>query len=199
VVVADDHEFVRAAIVAQLEGAGWMRCVGEAGSGAGAIELVERLRPPIALVDVGLPDTSGFEVARAVARGDAATRVILVSARISVELVERGFDAGAWGYLSKVSSVDLLDDAVRAVLDGVRFVDPEARTRIAPSIAGVLDDTELRVLEHMVTGHADEAIATRLRITVDEVAVVVGSMLAKLDCASRSAAIDRAIRQGLAE
>ncbi len=199
VVVADDHELVRAALVTHLHGTGWLRCVGEAGAGAEAISLVATLRPAIALVDLGLPDMTGFDVARAIAIEAPETRVLLVSSRISVELVHSGFDAGAWGYLSKVSSVELLSDAVRSVMDGVRYVDPEAGALLAPAVSGLLADDEIRVLEHMVAGRDDAAIASRLRVSVDEVAAAVASLLDKLECSSRAAAIDRAIRQGLAE
>ena len=199
VVVADDHELVRAAIIAHVEATGRIRCVGEAGVGEAAVALVERLQPAIALVDVGLPDIDGFEVARRIVASGSPTRVVLVSGRISTELVEQGFDAGASGYVSKVSSVDQLPDAIDAVLSGARYVDPEVAADLVRPVASLLDATELQVLEHMTAGRDDDAIALRLRIDVRDVVAHVDSVLGKLDCATRTDAVEHAIRQAMAE
>lgn len=199
VVVADDHELVRAAIAACLEQSGRMRCLGEAGTGAAAIELVTEHEPPIALVDLGLPDIDGFEVTRRIADAGCRTRVIVVSGRISTDLVQQAFDAGAWGYVSKVSSVELLPDAIDAVLEGARYVDREVADDLARSVHGVLDEGELRVLAHMAAGRDDHAIARQLRLDVTEVTDRVDSLLDKLGYASRGAAISHAILQGMAE
>lgn len=199
VVIADDHELVRAGIAAHLAGDGRARCVGEAATGADAIELITQLAPPVAFVDVGLPDMDGFAVVEALMAAGIATRVVLVSSRISSALVQRGFDAGAWGYLSKVSSVELLPQALDAVAAGTRYVDPEVASDLFSPSAEVLSTTELRVLEHMAAGRDDIAIAFQLELPSADVAGHVAAVIDKLGCESRSAAISQAIREGMAE
>lgn len=199
VVVADDHELVRAAIAACIEQTGRMHCIAEAGTGTGAVARVLERAPAIALVDLGLPDIDGFEVTRRIAAAGSATRVILVSGRISTDLVQQAFDAGAWGYVSKVSSVDLLPDAIDAVVAGARYVDREVADDLARSVQDVLDDDELQVLAHMAAGRDDHAIAQQLRLDVGQVARHVDALLDKLGYASRDAAVSHAILQGMAE
>ncbi len=199
VVIADDHELVRAAIAAHLASEGRAHCVGEAATGAEAIELIRELAPPAAFVDVGLPDLDGFSVVEAIVAAGLDTRVVLVSSRISSALVQRGFDAGAWGYLSKVSSVDLLPHALDAVVGGARYVDPEVASDLFQPAAELLDTTELRVLEHMAAGRDDAAIAFQLELDSADVAAHVAAVIDKLGCDSRSAAISQAIREGMAE
>jgi DNA-binding NarL/FixJ family response regulator len=176
-----------------------MRCIGEAGTGIEAIDLIARLEPAVALVDVGLPDMDGFDVVRAVVAAGVETRIVLISSRISAELVQRGFDAGAAGYLSKVSSVELLPNAVDVVMSGACYVDPEVGDVQPGSPVPVLDVHERRVLEQLAAGRDDEAIAFQLRLDVAEVAAHVDSLIGKLRCDSRSAVIDHAVRFGLAE
>lgn len=199
VVIADDHELVRAAIAAHLSDAGRARCVGEAATGAEAIELIRELGPPVAFVDVGLPDMDGFGVVEAIVEAGLPTRVVLVSSRISSALVQRGFDAGAWGYLSKVSSVELLPQALEAVVSGARYVDPEVAGDLLRPASELLSTTELRVLEHMAAGRDDAAIAFQLRLDSRDVSEHVSSVIDKLGCDSRAAAISQAIREGMAE
>lgn len=199
VVIADDHELVRAAIAAHLTSAGHARCVGEAATGAEAIELIRELEPQVAFVDVGLPDMEGFDVVQAIVDAGLPTRVVLVSSRISSELVQRGFDVGAWGYLSKVSSAELLPRALEAVLAGARYVDPEVAGDMLQPAAALLSSTELRVLEHMAAGRDDAAIAFHLELDSGDVTRHVAAVIDKLGCDSRAAAISQAIREGMAE
>ncbi len=199
VVIADDHELVRAAIAAHLARDDRARCVGEAGTGAEAIELIRALAPPVAFVDVGLPDMDGFDVVEAIVAAGSTTRVVLVSSRISSALVQRGFDAGAWGYLSKVSSVDLLPNALEAVANGTRYVDPEVAGDLLRPAAELLDPIELRVLEHMAAGRDDAAIAFQLELDADVIAAHVENVVRKLGCGTRAEAVCKAIREGMAE
>lgn len=199
VVIADDHELIRSAIAAHLSSAGRARCVGEAATGTEAVDVIRELEPPVAFVDVGLPDLDGFGVVEAIVAAGLSTRVVLVSSRISRDLVQRGFDVGAWGYLSKVSSVDLLPHALDAVVGGARYVDPEVASDLFAPASALLDQTELRVLEHMAAGRDDGAIAFQLELDESEVAAHVAAVIDKLGCDTRAAAISQAIREGMAE
>lgn len=111
--VVDDHAGFRtsARFLLELEG---FRVVGEAADGASAVAEVERLRPDVVLLDVQLPDTRGFEVAREIARRGLPARIILVSSREESDYGDSIVESGALGFVSKA---DLSGDRLRALLE----------------------------------------------------------------------------------
>ena len=110
VVIVDDHEQFRRSARKLLELEGF-DVIGEAATGSDGIAEVERLRPALALVDVVLPDVSGFEVADRVAE---MTAVILVSSRGRAEVGRRVERSGALGFVPKDG---LSGSALAAILD----------------------------------------------------------------------------------
>jgi DNA-binding NarL/FixJ family response regulator len=114
VLIVDDHPSFRASARTLLELDGF-EVVGEAGDGASALDLAERLRPELVLLDIALPDTSGFDVAERLAGG--AAKVVLVSSREQRDLGRRLSLSGALGFLPK----DLLSGrALSELLEGKR-------------------------------------------------------------------------------
>jgi DNA-binding NarL/FixJ family response regulator len=112
IVIVDDHETFRRSARGLLELDGY-RVIGEAGDGAGAIEMVTSLRPDVVLLDIALPDTSGLDVAEWLAGGDA--RIVLVSSRDPIDLGTRVGTCGAVGFIPKDR---LSGEALAAVLAG---------------------------------------------------------------------------------
>ncbi len=100
VLIVDDHQPFRALARALLELDGFQG-VGEAGDGAGAVDLAGRLRPDLVLLDVGLPDINGFEVARQLAGADPAQAVVLISSRDRSAYRTRLADSPVRGFLPK--------------------------------------------------------------------------------------------------
>ena len=98
VVIVDDHERFRASARAMLELEGF-DVIGEAGDGASGLALVRELEPELVLLDVSLPDTSGFELARRLARG--STEVVLVSSRDGADYGTHAAESGARGFIPK--------------------------------------------------------------------------------------------------
>ena len=97
-IVVDDHAAFRASARRLLELSGF-EVVGEAGDGASALELARRVEPELALLDVALPDMSGFDVAEVLA--DGPTAVVLVSSRDPKDLGKRAGRSGALGFIPK--------------------------------------------------------------------------------------------------
>jgi DNA-binding NarL/FixJ family response regulator len=106
-IVVDDHAAFRASARRLLELSGF-EVVGEAGNGASGLELARRVEPALVLLDVALPDMSGFDVADALAGSPAA--VVLVSSRDPQDLGRRARDTGALGFIpkDKLSEASLL-------------------------------------------------------------------------------------------
>ena len=110
VVIVDDHAPFRASARRLLELEGWS-VVGEAADGAAGVETVERLRPDLVLLDIALPDTSGFDVAERLTGGSA--RIVLVSSRDPADFGARVARSGAVGFIAKD---ELSGEAIAAVL-----------------------------------------------------------------------------------
>lgn len=116
VLIVDDHEGFRSEARALLSAAGY-DVVGEAADGTSAVSLALDLNPQVVLLDVQLPDISGFEIARAILGAPDPPAVILVSSREAADYGRRIDRSGARGFISKV---DLSAKALAAVLEGER-------------------------------------------------------------------------------
>ena len=114
VLIVDDHAPFRSAARALLDGDGF-EVVGESEDAAGALAAVARLRPAIVLLDIGLPDADGFEVAELLARGDDPPVVILISSREVAWYRRRLAESPARGFIAKG---ELSAAAVQALVDG---------------------------------------------------------------------------------
>jgi DNA-binding NarL/FixJ family response regulator len=110
VLVVDDHPTFRASVRRLLELDGF-RVVAEAADARAALRLVQELEPELMLLDVGLPDRSGFDVAKELAGGP--TRVVLISSRAQADLGRRVRESGALGFISKEQ---LSGEAILALL-----------------------------------------------------------------------------------
>jgi DNA-binding NarL/FixJ family response regulator len=107
--------------------------VGEAATGREAVELAQRLKPDVVLMDISMPELSGLDATLALATDDGPPRIIVLSMHASSEYVFEAFRAGARGYLVKESAGREVVEAIREVCRGRRYVSP----RIA---GGVIED-----------------------------------------------------------
>jgi DNA-binding NarL/FixJ family response regulator len=113
VLMVDDHEGFRARARAMLEAEGF-DVVAEAPNGRTAIAAAERLRPDVALVDIGLPDLDGFDVAGLLRALPTIPRIVLISGREEADFGGRVADSAADGFIAKA---DLSGERLRAILD----------------------------------------------------------------------------------
>jgi DNA-binding NarL/FixJ family response regulator len=114
VLIVDDHETFRSFARALLEGEGF-DVIGEAGDGSSALSAAEELRPELVLLDVQLPDLSGFEVSRRLVDAGVPSVVILVSSREASDYDGAIGESGARGFISKA---ELSGEALRGLLEG---------------------------------------------------------------------------------
>jgi DNA-binding NarL/FixJ family response regulator len=204
VLLADDHPIVRTGIRTMLQGATDIDVVAEAKSGAEALALVEQLQPDVLLLDMEMPGMSGVDVAKKLKLLDSPVRVLALSAYDDAQYVRNLLASGAAGYLTKEEAPEMIIDAVRGVARGEEgwlsrraVAKVTAWARQGEEDGGKITEREQEVLELVVAGKTNQEIALALRISEKTVEKHVGSILNKLNVASRVEAAVQAIQRGL--
>jgi DNA-binding NarL/FixJ family response regulator len=194
VVLVDDHGLFLAGVRAELGDA--VEVVGEAGTVADAIPLIERLDPEVVLLDVHLPDGSGDAIIAAVAPERPGVRFLALSVSDAAEDVIAIIRAGARGYVTKTISGKELEDAIERVASGDAVFSPRLagfvldayRSEQAGGSSSELDELtprEREVLQLIARGYLYKEIAARLHISVKTVESHVSSVLRKLQLSTR--------------
>ena len=177
IVLADDHPIVREGLRTVLERESDLTVVGEASDGIETVELVERLKPTILILDIRMPRKSGLEVAREIARRSPDTRVLILSMYAGEGYVMEALASGVAGYILKETDTGSLVSAIRQIMDGTRYLSPSVNDRVIDAYiqrtkGGTVDpfDTltarERQVLRLLAEGCNNAHIAERLSISV---------------------------------
>ncbi len=208
ILVIEDHALVREAMVRALDRLDLQCIFSQASCGQEALALVEAQRDfDLVLVDLMLPDMSGFSLLSVLAHRFPSIPVIVVSALTDEASVKRALKAGASGFLPKTLSTEQLIDAVKTVLGG-GIVTPGlaemgiqrgSKKRSVESIAEQygLTTAQTRVMELMVEGRTNREIAELLGLAEGTVKVHCSAILRALDVANRAQALVVLARQGL--
>jgi DNA-binding NarL/FixJ family response regulator len=208
ILIADDHELVRQGMRSIFQGEpDWVVC-GEATTGREALTMALDLKPDLLVLDVGLPELNGIEVARHVQRELPAAAVLIVTMHDSDQIVQDAMDAGAKGLVLKAEAGRTLADAVRAVLSGRQFfsrrvhraaglesLDGDARLR--PRKPVLLTSREREVLQLLAEGQANKEVATALGITTKTAETHRARIMSKLEVHSMSELVRYAIRNSI--
>jgi two-component system, NarL family, response regulator len=198
VLVVDDHPLVRQGVAAVVAAQTDMTVVGEAGDGRQAVELFRRLRPDVALVDLGLPVLDGIAAIEAIRAEFPDSRFIALTVYQGEEDIHRALQAGAQAYLLKSASSDQLVSAIRAVHAGLRKIPPEVASRVADRGPGAgLTTREIEVLKLVARGRTNAEIAQELHITSGTAKWFVSSILSKLGVDDRTEAVTTALERGI--
>jgi DNA-binding NarL/FixJ family response regulator len=204
VVIADDHPFYRQGLARLLSQSG-VKVVGQASNGPDAIELVERLAPDVAVVDLNMPGMSGVEVTRRLNERMPASRVLVVSVSAQEDDVTEAILAGASGYVLKDGPVEEVIAGIRAAAAGESLLSPRIaatllerishREQGQPDLPPIpLSDRELQVLRLVAQGRGNNEIGEALRIGTGAVSKHVSSLLMKLQVENRVQAAMRTVR-----
>ncbi len=207
-VIADDHELVRAGLRAMLTGQRGLEVVGEAANGREALMLCRRLQPDLALIDVRMPEQDGLATCRAIKEECPAMSVILITIHENPEYLLEAFKAGAAGYVLKDISQSELITAIKGVLRGESILNKELVILLLRRMASEtpsqeelparrLSLREREVLRLLTQGQTNREIAQNLIVSVSTVKIHVEHILAKLDVSDRTQAAVRAIELGL--
>ncbi len=199
VLIADDQALLRGSMRVLIETEPDLVVVGEAGTGAEAVRLVEALHPDVVLMDVRMPEMDGIEATRRITRNEQAPRILVLTTFDVDDYVYSALRAGASGFLLKDTPPGQLLDAVRVIAAGeallaptvtrrliAEFVRrPEPARRPARTLAGITD-REREVLTLIARGLANSEIEHHLHLSRGTVKTHIGRLLAKLDARDRA-------------
>jgi len=209
VVVADDHDLLREGLVAALDRAAGIETVGAASSGGACVDLVERLRPDVVVMDLRMPGGDGIAATRRIMAGAAdPPAVVVLTTFDDDELVFGSLRAGASAFILKSADTAELVRAIRAVHVGDVVLAPAVTRRVVRSaLEGVtatraelpaLTEREHDVLVLIAAGLSNERISARLHISVPTVKTHVRSLFHKTGATTRVQLVIEAFRAGLA-
>jgi len=195
IVLIDDHSLFRAGVIQTLALDPQLDVVGEGGTGEQAIELAERLRPDIVLLDISMPG-NGIEAARVIAAMPDAPRVIMLTVSEDDDDMISALEAGAVGYILKgIESLHLIA-AVKSVAAGDSFVSPNLTLRLlsgvkekaTPRLLDSLSEQEQRVLRLVAKGMSNREAGEKLGILEKTVKFHMTRIMAKLKVNNRVSA-----------
>jgi DNA-binding NarL/FixJ family response regulator len=199
VALVDDHSLVRDGIKALLAVMAPLEVVGEAESGAQAIEMVGRCKPDLLLVDISLRDMNGLELTRVVRSQHPALKVLVLSMYDNNEYVSESVRAGASGYVLKNSPSREIIAAIEAIASGGTFYSAEIAQRLIAdkSTDNELTPRESQVLYKMAQGLNNKEMARELDISVRTVETHRLSIRRKLNIDKPAALVKYAIDHGI--
>lgn len=199
VLLADDHALVRRGFRRLLEDNPLISVVGEASNGDEAIRLARELAPQVVVMDSAMPGKSGLAATRAILAAAPATAILMLSMHSEETLVRQAMEAGARGYILK-NALDLdLAAAVERVAAGETVLDPALAAQPArvPGERTRLTPRELEVLQLICDGLSNRAIAEKLDLSVNTVAVHRANIMNTLGVHKTAELVVYAIQHGL--
>lgn len=204
IIIIDDHKLVREGLRSLLEGMDkpW-EVVGGGANGVEAIELADRLRPEIVLMDVAMPDMNGIEAARGILERHPDTAIIAISMHAERSFIAGMLQAGAMGYIRKESAFEEISSAIETVSEGRVFLGEGIAKIVAADQAGggagaaVLTKRETEVLGMLADGLKTREIADALHLSEKTIESHRRSICRKLDLYSVAELTKYAIRAGL--
>lgn len=210
VMLVDDQAMVRTGFRMILEAEPGISVVGEAVDGRDAVELVDRARPDVVLMDVRMPNMDGIEACKTICAGTDPPRVMMLTTFDLDDYVHAALRAGASGFLLKDAPPEQLIDAIRVVAAGDALLAPSVTQALIDEIANLptgqpdafpgieqLTDREADVIKLMARGLSNAEIAQHLFLGEATIKTHVGRILAKLGARDRVQAVVAAYESGL--
>lgn len=220
-VVVDDHALFRAGLISLLNEMPELQIVGEAGDGESALQVVQRTRPDVLLLDVNMPGLGGVEVVRVLRSKQERSpfqpsslqqgavlkpRILMLTISKSEEDLLGAIKAGADGYLLKNAEPEELRRAILLVHQGLSVLSPQVTRQVlnaamsgdqGHAIESGLSAREMEVLQCLAQGKTTAQIASELFISENTVKTHVRHILEKLSASNRAEAVSKATYMGL--
>jgi DNA-binding NarL/FixJ family response regulator len=198
ILCVDDHPVVRDGLEAVINLQQDMMSAGTAATGGEALERFLQLRPDVTLVDLQLPDMSGFDLIKKIRAKSPNARTIVLSSHEGDVDIQRALEAGAQGYAVKGIVRGELLEMIRSVHAGKRRLSASVAQRLAEHVGEEpISPRELEVLSLMAAGKRNKEIADELSIAEDTVKMHVRNIFSKLQVNDRTEAVTIALRRGI--
>ena len=208
ILLADDHQIVRAGVRSMLEKHKDMEVVGEAENGREAVKLVRKLLPDVVVIDVTMPGLNGIEATRQIIGEYPFVKVVALSMYSNNEFVSGILEAGATAYLLKGCTIEELTCAIRSVVAEKAYLSPEVshvviKNYVDRSSSSAEDDSssltsrEREVLQLLAEGKSSKEIAFTLNVSLKTVEAHRYHIMSKLDIHNVAELTKYAIREGL--
>ena len=200
-VIADDHLVVRAGLRAMLGVHPDVDVIGEATTGAQAVDLAGRLRPDVVLMDLRMPEVDGVAATARIRERHPDVHVLVLTTYDTDADILKAIEAGATGYLLKDATRDELVRAVRAAATGASVLAPAVASRLMDRQRTprheALSAREIEILEHVARGRTNKEIAAALFVSDATVKTHLLHIFAKLDVQDRTQAVTVALDRGI--
>jgi len=197
--IVDDSQVVRMGLKALLASERGIALVGEAGKVAEAVAMAAAVRPDIVLLDIRLPDGSGFDACRRILQENPQTRILFLTSVIDDQLINDAIRCGGHGYLLKEVGADDLVQAIFDVAAGKSVLDPQATARVLQLMrhrgsasddpVSSLSPQERRVLSLIAEGKTNKEVGNELGLTEKTVKNYLANIFGKLSVTRRSQAV----------
>jgi DNA-binding NarL/FixJ family response regulator len=208
VIICDDQDIVRDGLELLLKLETDIKIVGVATDGAEALEMAEREKPDLVLMDLKMPVMNGVDATREITAKCPGVKVLVLTTYGTDEWVFDAIRAGASGYLLKNASREEVLCAIRGTVEGKTYIDPSVAGKILGDISGTkkkpatlitskLTEREVEVLNLLAKGLSNEDIAKQLFLSQGTVRNHITSIVAKLGVCDRTQAAIIAIQHGL--
>lgn len=208
IVLADDHHIVRQGFKVLLQNEPGFEVVGEASDGLKAVEVTERLKPHVLVVDLMMPSLNGIEVTRQVTKSCPKTRVVVLSMYMNEPYVIEALRNGAFGYVLKESNISDLIHAIHEVSAGRHYLGPplserameaylEKTQNVSLDLYDTLTTREREVLHLVIEGCSSADIAAKLFISPRTAETHRASFMRKLGIRNQTELIKYALKKGI--
>lgn len=204
ILIADDHELVRKGLISILTRSHpeW-RVVGDVANGSDAIELGTALRPDVAILDLTMPDLSGWQVAERLLKSVPGIRIVILTMHAAAPILRRLRKAGVSAYLAKNEAPKMLVEAVERILAGEPFFASTSASRpnVEPPeyipVQFLLTPRELDVLRLLARGKTNKELANELDMSVRTAESHRANIMAKVNVESLGELVRIAVRDGV--
>jgi len=204
ILVADDHNLVRAGLTALIARLPDMEIVGEAPDGRQALRMVRDLAPDLVLMDIAMPGLNGLEAAERIHGIHPQTKIIILSMHANEEYVAQALKAGASGYLLKDAATTELEMALKSVSMGQFYLSPAISRQVVdnflrggPTGVDVLTPRQREILQLIAEGKSTRDIADTLHLSVKTVETHRAQLMERLDIHDIAGLIRYALKKGL--
>jgi two-component system response regulator NreC len=211
ILLADDHKIVRDGSRTLLSKIPGCQIVAEADNGRDAVALTCKLRPDVAILDVGMPELNGLDAARQIKKNSPETEVLVFTGQETEELIHQVFASGARSYIVKTDATEYLVEAVKALSEHKHFFTSRisevvfarylqsAEVREATPDKSRVTDREREVIQLLAEGKSNKDVAAILGISLKTAETHRASVMRKLGLESFAELVRYAIRNRIAE